>query len=90
MSLSGQPHFGRSIQLGAQHAERVREFFTRHLDAHLHDLGSFLTSEAFTITTESHGPAPTHDTPDSPPPRDHHDHPPRNHDPRTTTPAPTQ
>ncbi|MEU3519443.1 hypothetical protein ABZ770_29915 [Streptomyces sp. NPDC006654] len=65
-SVAGRPHFGRSLQLAAEHAARVREFFTRRLDAHLLDLGSPLTSSAFTITTESHAPDLSHTTPDSP------------------------
>ncbi|MEW1773108.1 hypothetical protein [Streptomyces sp. NPDC086777] len=65
-SLAGRPHFGRSLQLGAEHAERVREFLARRLDAHLRDLGSPLTSDAFTITTESHAPDPASRTPESP------------------------
>ncbi|MEU2424739.1 hypothetical protein ABZ619_27585 [Streptomyces sp. NPDC007851] len=66
VSLAGRPHFGRSLQLAAEHAARVREFLTRRLDAHLLDLGSPLTSSAFTITTESHAPDLPHTTPDSP------------------------
>ncbi|WP_329550691.1 WXG100-like domain-containing protein [Streptomyces sp. NBC_00696] len=70
-SVSGLPHFGRAVQVGAGRAESVRALFARRLDAHLRDLGSPLTSDAFTITAESRGPDlphgtdPTQDTPEA-------------------------
>ncbi len=66
VSLSGRPHFGRSIQLATERAAHIRESFIHRLDTHLHDLGSPLTSEAFTITAEPHVPDPAQDTQDSP------------------------
>ncbi|MFJ9900775.1 hypothetical protein ACIQPR_46375 [Streptomyces sp. NPDC091280] len=68
-SVSGLPHFGRAIRIGAERAEAVREVFARRLDAHLRDLDAPLTSDAFTITAESrgsdlpHGTDPAQDTP---------------------------
>ncbi|MFE4626988.1 hypothetical protein [Streptomyces mirabilis] len=70
-SASGLPHFGRAVQVGAERAEGVRALFVRRLDAHLRDLGSPLTSDAFTITAESRGPDlpdgtdPVQDTPEA-------------------------
>ncbi|MBK6014470.1 hypothetical protein [Streptomyces sp. MBT53] len=61
-SVSGLPHFGRAVQIGAERAEGVRALFARRLDAHLRDLGSPLTSDAFTITAESRGPELPHGT----------------------------
>ncbi|MFE2422676.1 hypothetical protein [Streptomyces hokutonensis] len=61
-SVSGLPHFGRAVQVGAERAEGVRALFVRRLDAHLRDLGSPLTSDAFTITAESRGPELPHGT----------------------------
>ncbi|MFJ9381504.1 hypothetical protein [Streptomyces sp. NPDC101455] len=55
-SVSGLPHFGRAVQVGAERAEGVRELFARRLDAHLRDLHSPLTADVFTITAESRGP----------------------------------
>ncbi|ALV31356.1 hypothetical protein [Streptomyces sp. CdTB01] len=70
-AVAGRPHFGRAFQLGAERADGVRDVLARRLDAHLRDLGSPLTSDAFTITTESRGPDlphgtdPAHDTPEA-------------------------
>ncbi|MGW2830309.1 WXG100-like domain-containing protein [Streptomyces sp. NPDC001286] len=70
-AVSGQPHFGRAVRLGAERADGVRDVLAHRLDAHLRDLASTLTSEAFTITTESRGPDlphgtdPAHDTPEA-------------------------
>ncbi|WP_427924629.1 hypothetical protein [Streptomyces sp. cg40] len=61
-SVSGLPHFGRAVQVGAERADGVRALFARRLDAHLRDLGSPLTSDAFTITAESRGPDLPHGT----------------------------
>ncbi|MEV6546748.1 hypothetical protein [Streptomyces sp. NPDC051665] len=70
-SVSGQPHFGKAVRIGAERAEAVREVFAGRLDAHLRELGSSLTSDAFTIVAESRGSDlpdgtdPVHDTPDA-------------------------
>lgn len=70
-SVAGRPHFGRAVQVGAARAEAVREDFARRLDAHLRELGSALTSDAFTLTAESrghdlpHGTDPAQDTPEA-------------------------
>ena len=69
--VSGQPHFGKAVRIGAERAEAVREVFAGRLDAHLRELGSSLTSDAFTIAAESRGSDlpdgtdPVHDTPDA-------------------------
>ncbi|MEW2168296.1 hypothetical protein AB0912_35685 [Streptomyces sp. NPDC007084] len=70
-SVAGRPHFGRSVQIGAERADAVGELFARRLDAHLRDLGSPLTSDSLTILRESlgpdlpHGTDPAHDTPEA-------------------------
>lgn len=70
-SVAGQPHFGRAVRIGAERAEAVREVFAGRLDAQLRELGSSLTSDAFTIAAESRGsdlPDGTdlvHDTPEA-------------------------
>ncbi|MGW3121591.1 WXG100-like domain-containing protein [Streptomyces sp. NPDC001107] len=70
-SVSGLPHFGRAVQIGAELAENVRGLFARRLDAHLRDLGSALTSDAFVLRVESRGSDlprdvdPAHDTPEA-------------------------
>ncbi|MEU5309377.1 hypothetical protein [Streptomyces sp. NPDC021562] len=61
VTVSGQPHFGRSIQLAAARAAHVRALFAARLDTHLRALGSPLTSDAFTITTAPQE-APQHTT----------------------------
>ncbi|MEU8788320.1 hypothetical protein [Streptomyces sp. NPDC048643] len=61
-SVAGRPHFGRSVQMGAERADAVGELFARRLDAHLRGLGSPLTSGSLTIVRESRGPELPHGT----------------------------
>lgn len=69
--VAGRPHFGRSVQIGAERADAVRALFVRRLDAQLQGLGSPLTSDSVTIVRESRGPDlphgtdPAHDTPEA-------------------------
>ncbi|MEV5956496.1 hypothetical protein AB0M11_22450 [Streptomyces sp. NPDC051987] len=67
VTVSGRPHFGRSIQLAAERAERVRALFVQRLEAHLRELGSPLTSDAFTIATDAHAPDLSPATQEAPP-----------------------
>ncbi|AVZ71604.1 hypothetical protein SLUN_04770 [Streptomyces lunaelactis] len=58
-SVSGQPHFGRTLQVGKERADSVEDHFSAHLTDHLAYLGSPLTAGAFDIRSESQG----HDLP---------------------------